>query len=443
SLVGNADAVHVALLGVTEEPLPAQLGLGRVTLGLSDGTLSVKIADSRIDLPSLGLALDGMAANARQQLGSDRATAQVTAATLRQTGLSAMAAPVTLMGSLRRNGDQVDLEAEARAAEGEAGVALSAVHDLGTGAGRGEARLEPLTFAPEGLQPAALAPPLAALESVTGRVEAAAQAAWGPDGLAESGGRVQLSGMSFRAQGTSVQGLALDLTLSRLWPPASPPGQSLEIALLDPGVPLRDLSARFQLLPGPPPRLAVADFGTGVSGGRIAFRDLTIDPAAEGHALPLSIERVDLAELFDLLAIEGLSGTGRVSGTLPIRLRGNAVAVEDGRLQAEGPGILRLRSAQAAQIFAGAGPEGQLLIDALKDFHYDSLVLTLDKPPDADTELALHLAGNNPAVREGQPFNINVTLTGHTGRLLAALREIYALSDDILRRAWMFGGSAP
>src|SRR3546814_4434249 len=79
-----------------------------------------------------------------------------------------------------------------------------------------------LSFAPDGLQPAALSPLLADLENVSGRLTASARLAWPRDPAGESA-RLTLAGLAFKSQGTAVNGLDLDLALDSLLPPASPP----------------------------------------------------------------------------------------------------------------------------------------------------------------------------------------------------------------------------
>jgi hypothetical protein len=168
----------------------------------------------------------------------------------------------------------------------------------------------------------------------------------------------------------------------------------------------------------------------------LRLRDLLLDPAAERQDLALEVDGLALAELFRILDVEGLSGSGHLSGKIPIALLGETVIVEAGRLEADAPGLLRFRSERAAQALAGAGESADLMLRVLQNFHYDELSLTIDKPAESDARLALVLLGKNPDVLDGQPFRLNINLEGETGPLAEALSEAYILSNRMLRRAW-------
>jgi hypothetical protein len=177
----------------------------------------------------------------------------------------------------------------------------------------------------------------------------------------------------------------------------------------------------------------------GLSGGRVLLRDLLLDPAAPRLDLPLEVAGLDLAKLFRILDIAGLSGSGQLSGRIPITLEGETVTIANGRLAADAPGTLRFESAQARQALAGAGESAELMLRALQDFRYDELSLTIDKPAAADARLTLVLLGHNPEVLDGYPFRFNINLEGDTDRLAAALGQTYSLSNRMLRKFWRPG----
>ena len=169
---------------------------------------------------------------------------------------------------------------------------------------------------------------------------------------------------------------------------------------------------------------------------RSLLRDLALDPAAPRLDLPFEVEGLDLAELFRILDIDGLSGTGRLSGRIPVALEGEAVTIAGGRLAAQAPGTLRLESERARQALAGAGESADLMFRALQNFRYDELSLAIDKPATAAARLTLVLLGHNPDVLDGYPFRFNINLEGDTDRLVAALSQAYSLSNRMLRNFW-------
>ncbi len=394
-------------------------------------------ADAGLVLPEEQIALEGVQARLAFAAAPPRIRAEFEAAALKDRAQVPRFAPISARGEVRGDGDVLDVTIEAQAAGGAARLTITGAHRIAEARGAARIALEPIRFAPEGVQPGALVPSLEALRSVSGTVRAGAALAW-EAGRMRGEADLNLQDLSFESDAADVSGLDLALRLARLFPPGSPPGQRLTIERVDPGVPLDDVEVRFQVRRGAPTRLAIEHGGFGLSGGRVRVRDITLDPAVERQDLALEVEGLDLAELFRLLDIEGLSGSGRLSGRIPLVLGREAVVIAGGRLEAVGPGTLRLRSEYADRALAGAGEPVELMLRALENFHYDELSLTIDKPAAADARLTLVLLGRNPDLLDGYPFRFNINLEGNTGRLVAALGEAYSLSNRMLRRAWRF-----
>jgi hypothetical protein len=127
-----------------------------------------------------------------------------------------------------------------------------------------------------------------------------------------------------------------------------------------------------------------------------------------------------------------VSGSGRLSGAIPVAVRSGEVAIPRGELAAKG-GVLQVRSQQVASLLSGGGESVKLLLDALRDFHYDELTVTVEKAFEGEAVVRLQLAGENPAVMNGQPFRINLNLAGNLDRLVASLLELARLSDQTVR----------
>lgn len=153
---------------------------------------------------------------------------------------------------------------------------------------------------------------------------------------------------------------------------------------------------------------------------------------AKTNQLEFRFEEVDVQRLFEVVGLEGASGTGHLSGAIPVAVQSGAVAIHEGKLIGQA-GLLRLRSEAAANLLAGGGESAQLLLDALQNFQYDQLTLTAEKSFDGESVIRLHLEGRNPDVLEGRRFRINLNLTGNLDRLTRSLLEIARLSDRAVR----------
>ncbi len=392
------------------------------------------VREAKLALPESDLAFDGLSADLKLPGDPARATATFEVAAARHLASPAAFAPLRVSGRASRHGETVELTARVDRPDGQSLVDVAASHDLASGAGHADIALPPLRFEPGGLQPAALSPLLAELSDARGTAEGSAVVTWDRDGLGGSA-RLAIQDLSFSRDGATVSGLDLDLALDSLQPPASPPHQRLSADLIDVGVPLKDLEARFRLLPDSPGRILVEQASFATVGSRITLRDTLIDPLSERLDTQILVDQLDVGVLFEVLAVDGLSGSGELAGTIPVKRDGERVIIEDARLTAGGPGVLRFRSDAAARALAGGGEHVDLVIKALQDFHYQTLTLTGNLDRDGEARLRLEILGNNPNVLDGYPFQLNINLTGHPAPILEALNLGRTLFEQILGRA--------
>ncbi|MGE0652453.1 MAG: YdbH domain-containing protein [Alphaproteobacteria bacterium] len=236
--------------------------------------------------------------------------------------------------------------------------------------------------------------------------------------------------------GTTVQGLSADIRLDRLIPPRTPPGQTVRARQVAAGMTFENLNLRFALIDGAAPvvpALRVEDFQTTFAGGHLGIAPTIIDAAAESSEGTIAVKDVDLAALLALAGLEGVSGTGRLNGKIPIKVAKNAVGIAGGRLQAAGPGTLRIRSDAAKQALAQGGEEVVLMLSALENFHYETLTLEIEKKLTGEGRVLLRTRGKNPNVGDGQPFVINLNLTGNVDRLAVVAAQAFQLPAALIR----------
>ncbi|TXI19702.1 MAG: dienelactone hydrolase, partial [Nitrosomonas sp.] len=118
---------------------------------------------------------------------------------------------------------------------------------------------------------------------------------------------------------------------------------------------------------------------------------------------------------------------------IPLIREKNQVAITNGQLAAKAPGMLHFKSEKASQLLASAGEEMDLLLQALQNFHYSELSLHLDKSLTHDLVAKLSLLGNNPDVKDGRAFRLNINLETDIGKILQTINQGYNLSHEILR----------
>jgi hypothetical protein len=247
---------------------------------------------------------------------------------------------------------------------------------------------------------------------------------------------VTVSGLSFRSGSAQVNGLNLDLALTSLLPLASAPGQRLEIASVDAGLPVDAIELSFSVDQAPRPQVSIAAGGFGLGGARWRIEPTVLDPLAAGNRVVLATEALELDTFFELIGVEGLAGSVTLKGRLPLAFEGGDIVVDDGSFEALGPGRLSIRFEALSAALASGGETVEMAARALENFHYDNLTLSLDKTAANDATLRLSTLGQNPDVLDGQPFQFNINLESNLTSVLEALRQGYSLSDDTLRRAW-------
>jgi hypothetical protein len=423
-------------------PLRLRSEAGTVTLA-ADGTggslahARIGLAGGQVRLPEHALALDGIAAEASliaTGLAPDQ-TVPISVERISHAGEPAWFAPLALRaelspgagglafdGALTRIGGGLALEVRGRSEP--------------SGQGRATIALAPVAFGPE-LQPDDLTPIAAGLVSeVTGRLALDGDVTWSRADVTSDLALLidQLGFSTGPARLEQVNGV---VRLDSIWPPTTPPGQQLAIGLLDLGLPLTAGIATFQLQAGP--RLEVAQLQWDLAGGTARAEPFSLGSPLQALDVTLRAERLDLGRLLALTRLDGLSGEGSLDGVLPLHVADGAAIMEGGKLAATGPGVLRY-DAEAAPAALRAGGEGvDLLLQALENFHYEALEITLDGRTDAAMDIALHIAGANPDLYDGHPVEFNLDLEGELANILRQGIASWQIPERIRERMQGFG----
>lgn len=313
---------------------------------------------------------------------------------------------------------------------------ITGKHSSDSGNGMLTAEIVPLNFSPDRLQPSALSSIFSGLEAVSGQINASAQFKWSSKGVHSSRSAFELRHVSFAHETAKVDDLNASLNLDNLLSPSSPPQQTITIRRIDSGIPVENLLVSYQVKDANPPRIALEKAQFSMMDGILSLAPTTINPAAAYTDVLVRVSNIDLETFFNLIQIDGLAGSGHLDGQIPIRLGDNQVMIRKGHLAAEAAGVLRFQSAKASQLLATAGEEMNLLLQAVEDFRYTELSLDLDKSATHGLIAKLSLLGNNPAVKEGQVFRLNINLESDIDKILQTINQGYNLSHEILRGAF-------
>src|SRR5690606_23771954 len=140
--------------------------------------------------------------------------------------------------------------------------------------------------------------------------------------------------------------------------------QTLRIDTVDVGVPLANGVVVYGLEPDG--RVAIRELTFELAGGRLSTEPFTVDSGALGDLrVVLAAEDVDLSQILALSQIEGLEGTGALSGRVPIRASAGGIELDDGVLAAETNGTLRYTPENLPEFLRGDDVRSRMLREAL------------------------------------------------------------------------------
>ena len=198
---------------------------------------------------------------------------------------------------------------------------------------------------------------------------------------------------------------------------------SLAIGNVDVGFPVTDIRMNFT---GSPDTLRITDFEARLLGGSASAAPFDYSVDAGAADLEISLTDLDLAHV---LALEGtdITGSGRLDGRLPIRVRDGEISMTAGQLEARLPGgRIHLAPSLANAI---SQPGLDIALRALEDFEFTVLQADADYAGSGDLRLGLRLEGRNARIEGGRPIHYNLNISENIPTLLESLR----LSDSFTR----------
>ena len=438
-----------SLAAALAEPITLTVQPGDTPLALGTGAMRIAARfspplwtriDARIALDSLGLPRhDLVAQNLVLDLAltdaSPSGEARLSVARIETFDPRLPRLPLAFDGRVVADRGKGNGEATVSGGDGLARITLGGQFDLAAGQAMATAVLSPLLLDEALRRLRDVWPMLAPVTSMAGRVAAETQLAWNGSKLT-SRGAVTLDELSLATRTAAVRGLSGRIALDTLWPPETREAQRLKLRGVSGPIEVRDTELMLALEPVPGRvigriRLERAEAVTEL--GHLIAAEGILDPVGGEHALTLGTEDLDLARLLTLVKVEGLAGTGRLAGRLRAEYSNGTLTIPPATLTATGPGVIRFTSAAAKRALASSGEQVALMLQALENFHYDSLSLGLEKRADGSGNAKLAIRGNNPEVLDGYPFALNIDLSADFDSLLETVMEAYDLSGRALR----------
>lgn len=183
------------------------------------------------------------------------------------------------------------------------------------------------------------------------------------------------------------------------------------------------------------PRLRLSSFSLSALDGIIAVPALSFDPSHPVIDTRIAVSALELERLLALYPQEGLYGSGVLGGALPLRIDGNQVSINQGQLVSQGDGgVIRYQPPPEVVLMGQQNPGIQFALDALTDFRFDLLDLTLNYAPDGEAIMRARLKGHNPDWQQGRAVDLNLNIEENLLDLLRTLRLTDRVTDAIDRR---------
>jgi dicarboxylate transporter DctA-like protein len=290
---------------------------------------------------------------------------------------------------------------------------VSGGYQVETAVASAVAQIGPLLFSEVGLQPQKIVPSLAGVvTNVVGSASGVARFHL-QNGTLTSSGTFDLDGVGLSTSTARVEEVSGRIEFGSLVPPATAPSQSLTVGLVDAGFQLMDGVVAFLVNENGSVQVESATWP--FAGGVIRLSSGLIEPGAATQDIVLDVEEVALSSLISLVNFDGVSGTGTVSGRVPVQIRNGNPIITGAELTTKGPGQLSYKGDGTGAISEG---QSALLFQALENFQYTGLTLSLDGNAQDRLTVKLNLEGANPELYDGYPFVININTEASFAELL-------------------------
>ncbi len=343
-------------------------------------------------------------------------------------------APLALDGRVTAEGDAFLLNGSIGTPDQGVRITLQARYHMAER--RGNVILGPATldFRPKGLQPAAFGSAFAPVTQAEGALDVSGALASAPGVPFEGEAAIAFHDLTMATGQGVIEKLNGAIRLETLFPPRTAGEQALSARRIVAGVPLEKPSLRFRIEPTDAGTVVVVDRAEGeLAGGTVSIDGARFNASAARNAFEIRMGGLSLERLLSDYAMEGMSGTGILSGVIPVAVSNAGVAIESGTVQAEGGGVLRVAWGSSRDALMRQGEPVALMVRALEDFHYSTLRMAIDRPADGSAALKIFMEGHNPAVKDGYPFRFNISLAGELEKILAAIRDGERLGASLFR----------
>lgn len=275
------------------------------------------------------------------------------------------------------------------------------VHNLAAGRGYANLTVPGLLFDRQ-LQPVALSQrALGVIANARGTVTGTGRIDWTPEGVTSTG-EFSTEGLDFAAAFGPVKGARGTVRFTDLIGLTTAPGQTLQVASVNPGIEVNDGEFTFQLRGGQ--LLAVEGGSWPFMGGRLILKDVDLNfGVQEERRYVFEIVGLDAATFIARFELPNIAATGTFDGTVPIvfNASGNG-RVENGLLTARPPG--GNVSYVGDLTYKDLSTLANFAFDTLRSLDYDRMRIAIEGPLTGNIVTNVNIEG----VRQGEGAKRNI-----------------------------------
>ena len=211
---------------------------------------------------------------------------------------------------------------------------------------------------------------------------------------------------------------------------ASP--SALSAGLVDVGVPLSDIEARFQLYLDTT-SIDISELTLTAFGAAVTAEPFSFGTGSEPQDVRVHVKSLDVEDVLQIKEFEAVTVTGRVDAELPMTIGPNGITVEGGRLTGVPPGGI-IRYGGANTVTRDDTTAMGIAARALSNFRYESLTADVDYTEAGDLVLQMQLRGRNPDMESNRPIVLNLGIENNVPEMLRSLQASRSVQDVLERR---------
>lgn len=428
----------------TAKPIAITLPAAKEQAGIAFDTQSkvLGIRFKNMDVTAPTFTLKNAEANLKTTFAGGKTggfSGTLSIANMTQTAKPSYLLPVKLHSNFytaKDNPAQTGFKGEITEKNGNFYATFDGTHDIVKNNGKLNINMPPVTLR-EGILDLKTIFPVSAqyVENVTGTVGLSARLGWSKPKnkwALTSAGQIFLKDVSGNVSGNPIQGVNAVVNLDSLLP-LTLTEQKIAVGAVNVGLPLGSGLVVVSLDAKKHFTLHQAEWS--LAGGSIASSPFSIALNGDLNAqATLTARDLQLAELFQIAPLDGLSATGTVDGVLPLEIHKGEIMLKNGVLESKGSGKINY---SPQEIPAFLRDNSQQVVDlrvALKAFEFESLKLTLDGTLGKGQKVGLSAKGKNPEFYDGYPVNINLNVEGPLENILRYSPGSSQIPDNIQKQ---------